>query len=178
MRLLLLGLLIAAMSGCYTVRIETIPDVPGERLGPTAAIVLPPETAAYVYDVHSVAAGAANRWRIEVGQALGQYAEAYLRPLFSEGDDLRITLTIERFDVHDFEAHIDVRCAVSRGDDTVLDHEYHGAGIGHFAQTAWGGAFAMKSSMRKTTDEALRNLFEQIRTDLEKEYAPSASAGS
>ncbi len=51
----------------------------------------------------------------------------------------------------------------------MLNRVYHGEGVGHFAQTALGGAFAMKSSMRKTTNEAMRNLFEQFREDLRKE---------
>lgn len=132
----------------------------------TASIEIPPETASYTYDVRSIAAGGANRFRIMVGEALTQYAEAYLRPAFPAGDDLKIGITIESFSVHDFEAHIDARFAVSRDGQVVFNEKYEANGTGYFAQTAWGGVFAMKPSMRKTTNEALRSLFEQFLDDV------------
>jgi hypothetical protein len=133
-------------------------------------VEIPEETAAFTYDVRSVASGAANRWRILVGEALVQYAEAYLGPVFPQGDEVSISVAIESFDVRDFEAHIDARFTVSREDETVFDKRYHANGKGYFARTAWGGAFAMKSSMRNTTDEALRSLFEQFLSDVHASY--------
>lgn len=85
---------------------------------------------------------------------------------FQLGDDLRLHISIEGFDVRDFEAHIDARFAVHHGEELVMNEKFHANGTGHFAQTAWGGAFAMKSSMRKTTNETLRSLFEQFRDEL------------
>lgn len=171
MRVIALGMLLALSMGCYTVQMQPIPEVPGQPFGETATIDVPEQSANYVYDVRSIAAGFGNRWRIAVGDALVQYAEAYLRPVFPAGDDLRIQITIESFEVRDFEAHIDGRFAISRGREIVFNRKYHAQGVGHFAQTAWGGAFAMKSSMRKTTDEALRSLFEQVLADMQREGA-------
>jgi hypothetical protein len=171
MRIAALGMVLALSMGCYTVQLKPIPEVAGRPLGETATIDVPGESASYVYDVRSFAAGVGNRWRIEVGDALVKYAEAYLRPVFPEGDDLRIHITVEGFDVRGFESHIEGRFTVSRGSEIVFNEKYHGQGVGHFAQTAWGGAFAMKSSMRKTTDEALRSLFEQFLADVQKEGA-------
>ena len=176
MRRVGLGVMLVLSLGCYTVQLQPIPGVPGQPLGETATLDVPAESASYVYDVRSFAAGAGNRWRIEVGKALVMYAEAYLRPVFPEGDDLRIHITIEAFDVKGFEAHIDGRFAVFRGTDLVFGEKYHGNGTGHFAQTAWGGAFAMKSSMRKTTNEALLLRIAPKRKELELHgYCPRIS---
>ena len=116
-------------------------------------------------------AGAANRWRILVGEALVRYAEAYLKPVFSEGDDVSISISIEHFHVHDFEAHIVGRFVVRRDGLPVFEEGYRAHGRGYFARTFWGGAFGMKSSMRETTDEALRSLFEQFLGDVSRRHA-------
>ena len=162
---------LVATAGCYTVNFHLIADVPANRLPISARLDIPPETAKFTYDVRSAAAGAANRFRILVGEALSQYAKAYLRPVFPEGDDVSIGIKIEGFDVRDFEAHIDVQFSVVRNGQGVFKRKYHANGTGYFAQTAWGGVFAMKSSMRKSTDEALRSLFEQFLEDVNSEYS-------
>ena len=58
------------------------------------------------------------------------------------------------------------RFAVRKRGQVIFNRKYHAYGNGYFARTAFGGAFAMKSSMRATTDEALRSLFEQFLTDV------------
>jgi len=167
---LLCGTLVFSTS-CYTVNLAPISAVPAEPLPVSARIEIPAQSAQFTYDVHSAAAGAANRFRILVGEALVQYADAYLLPVFPDGDEVSIRITIEGFDVHDFEAHIDARFSIAQEEETLLfDKKYHASGIGHFAQTALGGVFAMKSSMRKTTDEALRSLFEQFLADVTVQY--------
>jgi hypothetical protein len=160
---------VALSMGCYTVQLPAIPEVAGRATTRTATTDIPIGSATYVYDVRSFVSGIGNRWRIEVGDALVKYANAYLRPIFPEGDDLRIQITVEGFDVRHFQAHIDSRFTVFRGTDVVFNKKYHAQGIGYYARTFWGGAFAMKSSMRKTTDEALRSLFEQFLADIQQD---------
>jgi len=123
MRIAALGMVLALSMGCYTVQLKPIPEVAGRPLGETATIDVPGESASYVYDVRSFAAGVGNRWRIEVGDALVKYAEAYLRPVFPEGDDLRIHITVEGFDVRGFETHIEGRFTVSRGSEIVFNDD-------------------------------------------------------
>jgi hypothetical protein len=55
---------------------------------------------------------------------------------------------------------------VSRERESVVDQRYEANRKGYFAQTVWRGAFAMKPSMQRTTDEALRSLFEQFLGDV------------
>jgi hypothetical protein len=157
-------------SGCYTVNLNSIPAVQGSPMPVTAQLDIPPETAVYTYDVRSMAAGAANRFRILVGESLVQYAGAYLRPAFPDGNDVTIRITINSFHVQDFEAHITARFMMNQRGRVILDRTYDAAGEGYFAQTVWGGAFAMKSSMRKTTDEALRSIFVQFLADVLRHY--------
>jgi len=158
-------------SGCYTVSFHDVDPVTGNDIPISAQIEIPDKTRKMTYDVRSAAAGGANRFRIPVGQTLAQYADAYLKPAFQAGDDVNIQINVESFHVKDFEAHIDAQFLVTRGSASVFDKRYHANGTGHFAQTAFGGAFAMKSSMRKTTDEAMRSLFEQFLADAKREYS-------
>jgi Short C-terminal domain len=110
-------------------------------------------------------AGVANTWTIDVGSALAQYADAYISAAFPKGSDAVIRIDLEKFDVHDFEAHCDVRFTMTREGSPALQKTYHGEGFGYAAQVVWGGPFAMKSSMRQTTDEALRSAFQQFLKD-------------
>lgn len=185
------GILLASItllaSGCYTVSFHDVAPVTGDTVPVSAQIEIPDETRKMTYDVRSAAAGAANRFRIPVGKTLVQYADAYLPSAFQTGEDINIQITVEDFQVKNFEAHIDARFLVTRDSASVFDKSYHASGIGYFSQTAWGGAFAMKSSMRKTTDEAMRSLFEQFLADAKREYggwmaatarSPSRSEGA
>jgi hypothetical protein len=130
-----------------------------------AHIVIPPETAQAQYDVRSGMAGVANRWTIAIGPAIVDYANAYLPSAFPTGDAATVRVDLEHFDVHDFEAHVALRFAVLTPKGTLFQQTYTEAGKGYAARVVWGGAFAMKSSMRKTTDEALRACFEHFLAD-------------
>jgi hypothetical protein len=159
------------LSGCtYNVVLQPHPTTENTELPVSAEISIPEQTAQYHYDVSSATAGFANTFRIAVGPALVQYAEAFLRPVFKDGDDIVIEIVIKGFDVHDFEAHIDAQFIVTKDGFDVFDNVYHASGQGYYARTLWGGAFAMKSSMRETTHEALASLFRQFLNDAEYEY--------
>lgn len=157
--------------GCYHVRLEPIAAVATERLPIAAKVDVPPATANAIYDVHSMMAGGANTWTLEVGTAVVQYAHAYLANAFQSGDDATVRVELTSFTVHDFEAHAEMRFTVVHGDRTVLEKTYQCKGEGYAARVVWGGAFAMKSSMRKTTDEALRDCFTRFLGDARMEQA-------
>ena len=77
--------------GCtHMVRLEPHPMVDKSALPISAEIVIPRQTAQYYYDVKSALAGSANTFRIEVGPALVQYADSFLRPAFKDGNDIAI----------------------------------------------------------------------------------------
>ncbi len=152
------------VAGCYHVRLEPPGAVASAPVLP-ARVDIPPETAQAEYMVQSFMAGAANKWTIEVGRAIVDYANAYLPSAFPTGDRATVRIDLTHFDVHDFEAHVDLRFAVITPGGTLFQQTYSGVGYGYAARVVWGGAFAMKSSMRKTTDEALRACFESFLND-------------
>lgn len=159
------ALLTAGLTGCYHVRLEPIAPVATDRLSLAATVDVPSATASRTYDVRSGMAGVANSWTLEIGAAIVQYAQAYLSNAFPPGNDATIRVELTSFDVHDFEAHADMRFTVLRGGTTVAEKTYQCKGEGYAARVVWGGAFAMKSSMRKTTDEALRDCFRRFLAD-------------
>ena len=166
---------LALLSGCYHVTLP--PPEAVTMTGPLvpARVEIPPETAQAEYVVHSAMAGAGNRWTIAVGQAILDYADAYLPSSFPPGGATIVRIDLVHFDVHDFEAHVDLRFAVVSNGGTVFQQTYSAAGKGYAARVVWGGAFGMKSSMRRTTDEALRACFEQFLHDAQG-LAPGWSA--
>lgn len=165
-KILILSLIwLVSLTGCYNVALNPISPVSGSLIPINGRLEVPRQTADYTYDVRSAAAGYGNRFRIHVGKALAQYAKAYIDPVFVGKDNSIIRIVIENFDVHDFEAHIDASFLIEIENEMVFNKKYHANGTGYFAQTLWAGVFAMKSSMRKTLNEALRSLFEQFLED-------------
>jgi len=158
-------LALGMLAGCYHVTLPPPAAVPAAEQLLHARVDIPPETAQAEYTVHSAMAGGGNKWTIEVGRAIVDYANAYLPNAFPPGEGATVRIDLSHFDVHDFEAHVDLRFAVVTPRGTLFQQTYSTAGKGYAARVVWGGAFAMKSSMRKTTDEALRACFEQFLHD-------------
>jgi hypothetical protein len=153
------------LAGCYHVTLEPPAPIPAAEQLLHARVDIPPDTAEAEYTVHSAMAGGANKWTIEVGRAIVDYANAYLPSAFPPGNDASVRIDLSHFDVHDFEAHVDLRFAVVTPNGTLFQRTYSAAGKGYAARVVWGGAFGMKSSMRKSTDEALRICFEDFLRD-------------
>lgn len=153
-------------TGCYTVRLPAPPvQAVADPIPVGATVVVPPATAAFTYDVHSGLAGAANTWTLHVGEAVASYADAYLRPAFLSGDAVTIRVELLAFEVKDMGARPDLRFTVrDRAGASLFDETYECDAPGHFGQVFWGGAFAMKSALRKTTDRALHDCFERFVT--------------
>ena len=153
-------------SGCYTswlVRDRSIHLEPGEpelleSIPAPARIELTSRAASFTYEVKSRAAGRSKPYSIYLGEALVRYSEAYFQPAFEEGDDLVITIHLVEFWVESFEARLGLRFEVTNAAHPVFTREYRGRGRGHFAPVAFGGGAFMKSSMSRTTDEALRQV--------------------
>ena len=165
-------------SGCYTswlVRDHTIHLQPSgpqslDSIPARARTQVTPRGASYTYEVRSRAAGRSKPYTIYLGEALVQYSEAYLQSAFDEGDDLVIIIHVVEFYVRNFEANLGLRFEVMNEDHLVFSREYRGKGLGHFAQVAFGGGAFMKSSMRKTTDEALRRVLLDFLADARRLY--------
>jgi hypothetical protein len=152
--------------GCFTVPFN--PVEPVQRATPIpyrASLTFPAETAAYTHSVRSWAAGIANSFQIRVGEQLQNYGHAYLDTAFLTGPELRIDIRVNDFDVAQFAAFIDATFTVQRSGNQVFQKQYVAKGGSYGGRTLLGGVFAMKSSMRRTTDDALRSLYEQFLAD-------------
>ncbi len=153
------------LGGCHHVVLDPIPPVSTERLPVSAQFEIDPFSASYTFSMRSFAAGIANKWTIHVGDALTQYAQSYLNEAFAPGNGLAIAVKIENFDVEDFSARATLRFIVRRDAEERFNKVYLGVGKSYFGRTAMTGVFGMNGSMSKTTDEALRSVFEQFLVD-------------
>jgi hypothetical protein len=160
------------LTGCYTVQLPP-PDahLAGDPIPVRAAVSVPPETADRTYEVRSGLAGVANRWTVDSGDAVANYAAAYLPQAVEPGDEATVQVDLVDFEVSDLGAKPDLRFTVTNRDQvSVFQETYACDAKGHFGQVFWGGAFAMKSALRKTTDKALRSCFEQFIVDARGQY--------
>jgi hypothetical protein len=172
-RSLLACALLALGTGCYTVGFEPVAPVPrNPPLQYHASVTYPPATAAYTHSVRSFAAGIGNSFTIPVGQVLQEYGAAYLGPAFPAGPELGIEVAIDFFEVEGFKAQIRATFSVTRDGEPRFKQQYQAVGNSYFTRTLFGGAFAMKSSMRRTTDDALRSLFEQFLANAQSAQPP------
>ncbi len=168
-------LLLALLAGCYHVALTPpVPMVRETALLP-ARIEVPPTTAQTTYTFRSGLAGLANRWTIQVGQAVTDYAHAYLRDAFPPGDPATLTVDLTYFEVYNFAAHADLHFAVAAPNTVLFERTYTCVGQGHAGEVVSAGAFAMKAAMRQTTDEALRSCFAQFLADA-RTLAPTWAA--
>ena len=131
-----------------------------------ATVSIPEKTANHIHAVRSFLAGYAHSWEINVGEAIVNYSKAFFASAITPGQDYGIQIDLLSFDVRDFEAHCQLQFTIRRDGRDIFQKSYMGKGLGYAARVVWGGAFAMKSSMRKTTDEALRSIFDQFLQDL------------
>lgn len=157
--------------GCYTVRLDTIhPSNPGEAIPLEARVEVPPESAAFKHTVNSGLAGFANNWEVEVGLAVQKYAQDYLQHLFRPGNALTVRVDTTSYEVKNFAGTVHLRFTVLEGERTVLERDVTGVGKSYPGRVVVGGAFAMKSAMRRTLDDALRNAFDQFAADARATY--------
>ena len=173
-------------TGCYTswlVRDPTVHLEPGrppfvDSIPARARIEVTPRSASYTHQVKSRAAGRSKAHTINLGEALVRYSEVYLQSAFEEGVDLLITIDVADFYVEDFEARLGLRFEVMSEAHPVFSRLYRGKGLGHFAPVAFGGGAFMKSSMRRTTDEALRRVLLDFLTEAKRLHPSWQREGS
>jgi hypothetical protein len=159
----------AFLSACsHSVALEPTRPIPSATAAvPLAATIsIPPKTANHVHTVRSGLAGFANTWEINVGEAISDYSKAFFANTITPGSEAVIQIDLVSFDVRDFEARCELTFTIKREGHEVFQKSYQGKGLGYAARVVWGGAFAMKSSMRKTTDEAMRSIFGQFLQDV------------
>jgi hypothetical protein len=168
--LLLLG------PGCAsTVRLS--PVVPNLQSGPIPVetkVDVPEKTATYEKVVRFTSFSPApfpsqtfSFATVKVGEAVSQYAEAYLGRVFPRGDDVTIRVDLLTYAVAGLEATTRLRFTVTSGPRVLLQRDYSGIGTSN-----WGTALVGRktSAVRQTSEESLRSCFEQFIADAQREY--------
>lgn len=135
--------------------------------------------------------GIAHNWNAMPGEMLKQVAEIELSQLFqhyeysdiykesSEGNPrLTLKLLVNRYNFSGFRASFSVRAIAYGPDKRVLfDKVYSKVGISQGGKMFWAGAFGMKSAIRQSSFDALKQIFKVLRLDLIQALTLRSSSG-
>lgn len=130
----------------------------------------------------AASSGIANRWDIQVGDAVHKYATSYLQNAFTgfrevsapgEGDyDVLIKVTGINFNMAGQAAHSDVTFAVeSAGGTELFTNNYHADGPSGYGRILMGGAFAQRSAIHQSTHVVMETIFKNFVDDLGANYS-------
>ena len=151
----------------------------------TVVAVIDQETLARKVRIKSWMTGIANNWEAEPGDMLKQVADIELPQMFSayefsvrdrappgNGLGMVLALSIPNYDFADFHAIIVVN-AISKARDgrLLFEKSYRAEGASQGGKMFWGGAFGMKSAIRQSSLDAYRQIFTQLRGDLDRALA-------
>jgi hypothetical protein len=129
----------------------------------------------------AASSGIANRWDIQVGDAVHKYATSYLQNAFTglkevaapgEGDyDILIKVADISFNMAGQAAHSDVTFVVeSPGGTELFRNTYHADGPSGYGRVFMGGAFAQKSAIHQSTHVVMETIFKNFVDDVSANY--------
>jgi hypothetical protein len=189
-RLVILMSLAGGATGCIThpVTFQNASYATGAGHHPASVVaVIDQETLTRKVRIKSWMTGIANNWEAEPGDMLKQVADIELPQMFSayefsvrdrappgSGPGIVLALSIPSYDFADFHATIMVN-AVTKGRDGQLlfEKSYRAEGATQGGKMFWGGAFGMKSAIRQSSLDAYKQIFTQMRGDLEHTLSSS-----
>ncbi len=187
----LLGLSISFLTGCaHKIAFHEAEDASwkypiNDRVQDSGlVVVVDEETANAEYDFRSFMTGAANKWVVEYGKMLTQFADMELTQLVSEYErkmeysesvsaskNLTLVLTIPEYVFKDFKAQMTLKADLYKeGKTLVFSREYQSKGNSELAKMYFTGAFGQKSSVRQSSLDTFKEIFEQLRSDLIQSY--------
>lgn len=170
------------MSGCtHTVRWDPIHyETPVTREAPRPIALFMEEhlkTARYAF--RAFGSGIANEWVVPYGERVHEFAASYLSQMFSDyteakspqvGRGILLHITAVKYEVSGQSAHITIDVvARDAGGQPLLTRSYSAVGPSG-AGVIWsgGGAFAQQGMVRRSTNRALHEIFQQLTADLRK----------
>jgi hypothetical protein len=95
------------------------------------------------------------------------------RPACDDHGDRRATLelSVPSYDFADFHATLTLHAVMySAGKNKLFEKSYTANGVRQGAKMFWGGAFGMKSAIRQSSLDAFKQVFAQLRPDIEKAF--------
>jgi len=107
---------------------------------------------------------------VKVGEAVSQYAEAYLGRVFPRGDDVTVRVDLLTYAVAGLEATTRLRFTVTSGQRVLFQRDYDGMGTSHRGIALAVLDAGKMSTVRQTSEESLRSCFEQFIADAQREY--------
>lgn len=201
-RLLAIAITMSALAaaGCsHQVTFQDAHYVTGaKRQAASVVAVIDQDTLNNKVAIRSFMTGIAHSWEAQPGDMLKQVADIELPQMFANcefstqnkepaggGAGLVLDFSIPSYVFEDFHAMVKVNViAKARGDRLLFEKTYDAEGVTQGKKTFWAGAFGMKSAIRQSSLDAYKQIFAQLRKDLEsahiagnpKEGASSAQA--
>lgn len=109
----------------------------------------------------------AGAFTVLVGEAVAQYAHAYLTPAFQAGDELTVTVRGDRVSEQNYQVSVALEFRVSRGGHEVFKRVYDETGPGNY----WNALGNPEGALRESTNVALRSVFKQFLSEAQRESA-------
>ncbi len=144
--------------------------------------VIDPDTLAKKVTIHSFTTGIGNNWDSAPGDMLKQVVDIELPQMFSEyqfstkdqapsgsGPGVTLGLTVPDYKFANYHASITVNAVCKARDGHLLfEKSYTGNGPAQGGKMVFGGAFAMKSAVRQSSLAAYKQIFADLRADMQK----------
>jgi hypothetical protein len=148
----------------------------------TVVAVIDQQTLTQKVRVKSWMTGIAHNWEAEPGDMLKQVADIELPQMFSAyefsvrdrappgtGPGIVLALIVPSYDFADFRAKVVVHAnAKARNGALLFEKSYRADGASQGGKMFWAGAFGMKSAIRQSSLDAYKQIFAQMRVDLER----------
>jgi hypothetical protein len=134
------------------------------------------------HSFRAFSSGIANRWTVPYGARLVEFARTFLcasasgcrdasSPEDVEGEEVLVRLQGADYRVQGQAAHVTVRIdVVDATGSELLKKGYTARGGSGMSSVVWGGVFAQKEVTRSSTDEALREVFTAVVSDLTQSW--------
>jgi hypothetical protein len=184
-RVVVLLALAIAMTGCMSHRV-TFQDVKyatdARKNNAAVVAVIDQDTLTRKVVIHSWTTGIANNWETEPGDMLKQVADIELPQMFSNyqfstkdqapagsGPGLVLGLSLPEYKFENYHATITVNAICKARDGHLLfEKAYSGSGSVQAGKMFFAGAFGMKSAVRQSSLAAYKQIFTELRADVQK----------
>jgi hypothetical protein len=141
-----------------------------------ASLYIDADLKTATYSFRAAGSGVANKWVVPYGERVHDFARSYLSQAyteFAEADSptiskgVLVSITGVEYSVSGQAAHITVSVDVSGANGRKLMTEsYRADGPSGAGAVFGGGVFAQKATVRRSTNRALHEIFEQLLEDL------------
>jgi hypothetical protein len=185
-RLLSVMALAVLATGCVISRPVTFQDAKyvtdAHKNNASIIAVIDPDTLSKKVSIRSFTTGIGNSWDAQPGDMLKQVVDIELPQMFSDyqfstkdqvpsggGAGMVLALTLPEYKFANYHAYITVNAVCKARDGHLLfEKTYRHEGDAQAGKMVMGGAFAMKSAVRQSSLQAYKQIFTELRGDMQK----------